>query len=187
MGQLSYPDPPLTDGVVALRPWEDGDVEFVVRACQDERLSRYSPSIAFPYVEADARAWFASHEPMRLQGEGMDLAVVEAESGTPLGAIALVNVSWRDMRAETGYWLAPEARHHGYASRAVRLIVRWAFDQLQMLRIELKADSDNLESQRVAQRCGFRREGRLRSHMVILHSGERRDSLIFGLLSGELT
>lgn len=39
---------------------------------------------------------------------------------------------------------------------------------------------------RVAERCGFRYEGRLRSHMLVRHSGERRDSLIYGLLPGEL-
>jgi RimJ/RimL family protein N-acetyltransferase len=70
--------------------------------------------------------------------------------------------------------------------RAVRLLVRWAFDELQMLRIELRADPQNLESQRVAERCGFSREGHLRSRVVVLHSGERRDSFIYGLLPGEL-
>jgi RimJ/RimL family protein N-acetyltransferase len=187
MAELHYPEPGLSDGVVALRPWQDGDVAFVVSACKDERVSRYSPSIAFPYVEADARDWFASQEPMRLEGTGLDLAIIDAQSGSPLGAIALVNVSWRDRKAETGYWLAHEARGHGYVTRAVRLLVRWAFDDLQMLRVELKADPDNIESQRVAERCGFSREGHLRSHMVVLHSGERRDSLIYGLLPGELT
>lgn len=67
MGELTYPEPELSDGVIRLRPWNDDDIEFVVQACQDERLSRYSPSIAFPYVQADARDWFASHEPMRLR------------------------------------------------------------------------------------------------------------------------
>jgi RimJ/RimL family protein N-acetyltransferase len=186
MGQLHHPEPRLTDGVVTLRPWEDGDVDFVVRACRDERVSRYSPSIAFPYVEADARDWFAGQEPMRLEGTALDLAIVDAQSGAALGAIALVNFSWRDGRAETGYWLAQEARGHGYVTRAVRLLVRWGFDELQLQRIELKADPQNLESQRVAERCGFSREGHLRSHTVVLHSGERRDSLIYGLLPGEL-
>jgi RimJ/RimL family protein N-acetyltransferase len=113
MGELHHPEPRLTDGIVTLRPWEDGDVEFVVSACRDERVSRYSPAIAFPYVEADARDWFASQEPMRLEGTALDLAITDAQSGAPLGAIALVNFSWRDSTAETGYWLAQEARGHG--------------------------------------------------------------------------
>ena len=184
---LNFPEPTLTDGVVRLRPWEDGDVGFVVAACRDERLSRYSPSIAFPYAEADARGWFDSQEPTRLGGKGIDFAIVDAATGDPLGAIGFMNVRWGSLTGETGYWLAPEARGHGYVSRAVRLVVGWAFDELQMARVELRADPQNLESQRVADRCGFRREGHLRSNLIVLHSGERRDSLIYGLLPGELT
>ena len=186
MQELSYPDPQLSDGVVRLRPWEMGDLGFVVEACRDERVSRYSPAIAFPYSEADARGWFASQEPARLAGSGIDLAIADAASGGLLGAIGLTNFRWGFGTCEAGYWLAPEARGYGYVSRALRLAVQWAFDELQMARVGLKADPQNLESQRVAERCGFRREGHLRSEMVVLHSGERRDSLVYGLLPGEL-
>ena len=187
MAELPWPDPPLTDGVVALRQWADDDSEFVVEACQDERLSRFSPSIAFPYAEAHAREWFEIQEPTRLAGDGIDFAIVEAASGRQLGAIGLMNANWRFMTIEVGYWLAPEARGQGHMSRAVRLVVRWAFEDLAMLRVGLKADPENLESQRVAERCGFRREGHLRSELIVLRSGQRRDSLVYGLLPGELT
>ena len=184
--QLNYPEPQLTDGVVRLRPWAAGDVDFVVQACRDERLSRYSPAIAFPYSQEDARAWFVSQEPARLAGDGIDLAIADAASDGLLGAIGVTNFRWGFRTCEVGYWLAPEARGHGYVSRALRLAAAWVFEELQMARIALKADPQNLESQRVAERCGFRREGHLRSDMVVLHSGERRDSLVYGLLPGEL-
>ena len=90
------------------------------------------------------------------------------------------------MSASIGYWLAGEARGQGYISRAVRVLARWAFDDLQLARLELTADPENIASQRVAERCGFRKEGHLRSDIVVHHSGERRDSLVYGLLPGEL-
>jgi RimJ/RimL family protein N-acetyltransferase len=82
--------------------------------------------------------------------------------------------------------LARDARGHGYISRAVRVLVRWAFDELGLARLELTTDPENTASQRVAERCGFQKEGYLRSHMLIRHSGQRRDSLVYGLLPGEL-
>jgi RimJ/RimL family protein N-acetyltransferase len=83
-----------------------------------------------------------------------------------------------------GYWLAPAARGRGVASRAVRLLTGWAFDVLQLQRLELTCGPDNIGSQRVAERTGFTREGLLRSHMAF--KGRRRDTLLFSLLPGEL-
>jgi len=71
-------------------------------------------------------------------------------------------------------------------SRAVRLLAAWAFDDLHLARLQLTTDPENRASQRVAERCGFRREGHLRSHMLVLHTGQRRDSFVYGLLPGEL-
>jgi len=51
-------------------------------------------------------------------------------------------------------------------------------------RLELTCGPDNLASQRVAERCGFTREGVLRSHVPF--KGARRDSVVFSLLPGEL-
>lgn len=186
MAELRFPDPPLTDGVIALRPWTRDDLGFVVDACQDPELSRYSPAIPFPYTAQDAVGWFESQEPIRLAGRGLDFSVTDAETGELLGAIGLHNFNERWTSAATGYWLAREARGHGYISRALRVVARWAFADLGLARLELTADPENLASQRVAERCGFQREGHLRSHLVVRHSGERRDSLVYGLLPGEL-
>jgi RimJ/RimL family protein N-acetyltransferase len=67
----------------------------------------------------------------------------------------------------------------------VRLIARWAFDALGIARLELTCGPDNEVSQRVALRCGFVREGVMRSHLPF--KGGRRDTVLFSLLPGELT
>jgi RimJ/RimL family protein N-acetyltransferase len=70
-------------------------------------------------------------------------------------------------------------------TRALRLIVRWGLKDLELARLALITDPDNIASQRVAEKVGFRREGVLRSHL--LHpDGRLRDSVMFSLLPGEL-
>jgi RimJ/RimL family protein N-acetyltransferase len=187
MPELPFPDPPLTEGAVALRPWTLDDARFIAQACQDPVISRYSPTIPFPYTEADALEWLHSQEPVRRAGRHLDLAVVRAGSREQVGAISLANVDTMMQSASIGYWLASEARGHGYMTSATRALARWAFDELGVARLALTTDPENLASQRVAERCGFRYEGRLRSHLLVQHSGERRDSFIYGLLPGELT
>jgi RimJ/RimL family protein N-acetyltransferase len=186
MAELPFPDPQLTADLVLLRAWSQADVPAIVAACQDPSIARWSPVIPFPYGTGDAVAWLAGQEPARLVGEALDLAVVAADTGSVLGAIGINGASPTLRSAAIGYWLAPGARGHGYMTTAVRLLVMWAFERLGLARLELTTDPQNAASQRVAERCGFRREGYMRSHMRILHNGERRDSLLYGLLPEDL-
>ncbi len=64
-------------------------------------------------------------------------------------------------------------------------MARWAFDCLDLARLEITCGPENHGSQGVALRCGFTREGVLRSH--ISFKGSRRDTVVFGLIPGELT
>ena len=108
----------------------------------------------------------------------------DLDESVVLGGGSLNNVDLREGRAAIGYWLAPHARGRGIATHAVRLIAGWAFRDLQVARLELTCGPDNVASQRVAERCGFTREGVLRSHLPF--KGARRDTVVFSLLPGEL-
>jgi RimJ/RimL family protein N-acetyltransferase len=85
-----------------------------------------------------------------------------------------------------GYWLAERARGRGIATEAVRLLAAWALDVLRIERLELMIHPENFASQRVAERCGFTREGLLRSYLRKRGSEERRDAVVYGLLAHEL-
>jgi len=65
-----------------------------------------------------------------------------------------------------------------------RLVAAWGFTTLGLARIELTCAPDNDASARLAARCGFVREGVLRSHLAF--KGGRRDTVLFSLLPGEL-
>jgi RimJ/RimL family protein N-acetyltransferase len=183
VAELPLPEPPLADGAVVLRPWDDGDLTAIVAACQDPSIPRYVSLVPSPYTEADARAWLAGQAPARRRGESLDLAITGAASGEVLGAIGLGDVDWRHRRGAVGYWLAPAGRGRGAATAALRLLADWAFAALQLGRLELVVEPVNAASVRVAERCGFVREGLLRSYQLI--GGERRDMYIYGLLPND--
>ncbi len=67
----------------------------------------------------------------------------------------------------------------------MRLLAAWAFAELGLARLALSTEVENRASQRVAEHCGFRREGRQRSHQQ-LRDGCRADVFVYGLLAGEL-
>jgi len=167
----------LRDESIVLRPWSEDDAPAVYRACQDREIQHWMPIIPRPYTLDDARAFVTgAGGPDRNQ-----LAIVE--QGMVIGSIALrVDDS---NTGRIGYWCVSQARGRGITTRALRRLCRHALDELGLDRLELITDSDNVASQRVAEKVGFRREGVLRSHLP--HpDGRRRDSVMFSLLPGEL-
>lgn len=183
MVELSFPSKPLADEIVLLRPWLEIDVPAQLEAFNDPVFEQFSDWA--PQHEADARRQLVEQEASRRRGVQLQLAIVEPHGhGAMLGGVSLSDVDQDQRRASVGYWLAPEARGRGAATHAVRLIAQWAFADLDLARLELTCGPDNQASQRVAERCGFIREGLLRSHMRF--KGGRRDTVVFGLLPGEL-
>ncbi len=185
MAELRFPAPPLADDVVLLRPWREADAPATFLAFSDPVVQRFSWPQPTPDSEEDTRQYFAELEAARLLGEELNLALVPpGDTGVVLGGGSLYDVRPEQGCASVGYWLSPGARGRGVATHAVRLLARWTFAELGLARLELTCSTDNEASQRVARRCGFAREGVLRSHVP--GQDGRRDTVVYGLLPGEL-
>ena len=185
-GPLPFPEPRLTDGEVTLRPWRHADTPARFTAFLDELCLRFSyPHDGTP-SQAQVAALIETDEQARLDGIELNLAIVDASNPDDIwGAASVYDVNPARRSAAVGYWLASHARGRGAATRTLRLLAAWAFDDLGVQRLELTSAPDNIPSHAVAQRCGFRREGTLRSHLPF--KGRRRDTVVFSLLPGELT
>ncbi len=165
-----------------MRSWRPDDAPAVEVACQDLEIARWIPLVPRPYTLADAEAYVRAC--VESPEEYYPFAIVHATTDELLGSLDLRLNSER-YRGETGYWVAAPARGRGVCTRAVRLVSRWALEELDLQRLELITDPDNLASQRVAEKAGFRREGVLRAHLR--HpDGRIRDSVLFSLLPGDL-
>jgi RimJ/RimL family protein N-acetyltransferase len=103
---------------------------------------------------------------------------------TLVGSSGLHRIDWDVPRFEIGYWLRTSFAGRGYVTEAVRGISAFAFDALGAKRLEIKCDSTNEKSVRVAERCGFRLEGELRNNERNPR-GELRNTLVFSMLPEE--
>lgn len=180
---LPLPDPPLADAIVALRPWAEEDIDDLLTGAGDPLVHRYRYSLRDD--AARARAWLAAVQDDRRSGERLELAVTVAGSPAAVGSVSLHDLHPRHGLGTVSYWLAPAGRGRGAATAALRLLAGWSFSQLGLKRLTVTVEVDNLASRRVPERCGFRREGQLRSRQQ-LRDGTRADVLIYGLLAGEL-
>lgn len=84
---------------------------------------------------------------------------------------------------EIGYWIRSDRTGRGYATEAGREVIRFGFVDLALYRLELRAGVQNAASRRVAEKLGFRREGRLRKGCLGPEGGY--DCYLYGLLSSD--
>lgn len=164
----------LEDEAILLRPFEQSDVPAIVAACQDPEIPRWT-SVPSPYTEADAHAWLESTEEKTF-------AVVDRSSGELLGSMGVRFLG--DGIAEVGYWIAKGARGRGVATRALVLVAGWVFENDEVGRFQLRAETENVASQRVADKAGFVREGVMRAALAT--KGERRDVVMYSLVRDDL-
>lgn len=155
MPSVALPDPPLSDGVVALRGFEPGDIDSLVAALQDPEIPRWT-LVPSPYTHDDARTYMRHMNRGRASGSRLARAIADAQrGGALLGSVALNPISCEHCAADVGYWVAAPSRGRGVATRAVELVAAHAFDALGLERLELRAQRANAASQAVARRAGF--------------------------------
>lgn len=154
MPAITLPTSPISDGVISLRAWTLDDVEWIVEACQDPEIPRWT-FVPSPYTDEDGRAFVVAAAKELACGQSAKLAVVDARDGERLGASGLVVIDWHRNAADVGYWVAAAARRRGVATRALVLVTRWAFEVLGLQRLELRPHRHNVASCAVALRAGF--------------------------------
>ena len=160
--RLAPPDPQLSDGVVAVRPFRAEDAPAITAACQDPETQRWIPLIPVPYTEADARRYVLMTLQAWHDGTSAEFAIVDPSTDRLLGSVGL-HLGPNPRRHAIGYWIVAEERGHGYAERAVRLVTRWGFETLGIQRLALWTLPGNVSSQVVAERAGFRYEALARN------------------------
>jgi RimJ/RimL family protein N-acetyltransferase len=167
------------DGVVTLRRWREADAAALVECIDgDAEIFRWLDQVPQPYTIDDALAYVRD-------SPQTTFAITDAESGRILGSIGIGPAE--DAVREIGYWLRADARGRGAATRALVLVSRWALEQHDVARLQLRADVENAASCRVAERAAYTREGVLRSAHWNPRLGRRQDYALYSLLPGELS
>ncbi|MBO4256897.1 GNAT family N-acetyltransferase [Streptomyces griseorubiginosus] len=159
-----------------LRPWDadsDADVETFFRGCADPEFLRWNTPLTPVADLAVARASIAAKTEAARTGTGVAFCVEDADDGARLGHISVNDIHTLLSHARIGYWVLPEARGRGVATRALALVAHWAHTDLRLHRLELGHAVGHEISCKVAERCGFRYEGTMRGQMF---EADRQDA-----------
>ncbi len=177
----------LVDADLRLRPPIEADVATITAICQDPDIARFT-RIPHPYTEADAHTFVELARDGLATGGGVPLVAVDDDDRV-LGAVGL-DIDGRDLTADLGYWVGPDARRRGVATRGGRLLSRFAFEGLGLAYLSLQAAAHNGPSNAVARALGFTFEGTARGAMLDGLTGDadapRADANRYGLRPDEL-
>lgn len=103
--------------------------------------------------------------------------------GGLLGGSGLHRMDWAVRSFEIGYWRRTGHTQRGVITEVVRALNRMAFDTLAARRVEIRMDSNNLASRRVAERAGFTFEG-VRRQDSVTPTSEPRDTCVYSRVRG---
>ena len=121
----------------------------------------------------------------RQQGSAQPFAILARDSGLVLGTTRFGSMALQHRRVEIGWtFLDPDVWRTAVNTECKRLLLGFAFERLECLRVELKTDLRNLRSRTAIERLGAKQEGILRSH-ILYDDGRVRDTVYYSILSDE--
>ncbi|MGC5328840.1 GNAT family N-acetyltransferase [Brevibacillus sp. SYSU BS000544] len=168
---------------VRLEPLSLDHLEDLWISGQDEKIWQY---MTIPMKTRDDMGSFI-RTALSNQEEAKEVpfAIIDKQTNRAIGSTRFLNISYKDKGLEIGFtWLTPSVWKTAVNTECKWLLLRYCFEQLGCIRVQLKTDLRNLNSQRAIARIGGVKEGILRNHMM-LPSGYIRDTVFFSILDSE--
>lgn len=166
---------------VAIRPYRIEDAPALLEAAMESVPEAYPfmpwchPGLALE----EMRTWIDAQVSAREAGTAYEFVIL-SPGGRFLGGCGLNQIDPANRRANLGYWVRTSERGRGVATAAVRHLVRWGFENTDLVRLEVLVSTENKGSLRVAEKSGAWREGILRKRLM-LH-GTAHDAVVFSFV-----
>ncbi len=159
-----------------LRPWQLSDLDSLVKYADNPNIARnLTDGFPSPYTRESGEAYInmvSNDNPVKVFAIEID--------GEAVGSIGVFpQVDIHRLNAEMGYWLAEPYWGKGIMPRAIKQMVKYAFDTFEINRIFARPFGRNLASQRVLEKVGFTYETRF--DKVLIKDGQIEDELFYSV------
>lgn len=156
--------PESDDPSVELRPIERADLPVWLSYLQQPAVFQHTSWNNPTLEDLSKYVWSpAMREPSNL----LRLAICSGATHQLIGTIGFHTVVPANRSAELAFDLMPSHWERGIATQACKLVVRWAHERAQLLRVQATTLESNVRSARVLERAGFEREGLLRCYRLV--------------------
>ena len=166
-----------------LRPSAIKDVESMFTMLSDPQSMKYWSDPPIKTLE-EAVHVLRKDLDSDAKGNSMTWAVTHKDEDEMIGKVILFQYSEKNCRAEIGYLLDRKYWRQGVMHQALGAVIDFAFNTLNLHRIEADVDTKNIPSIGLLEKLGFEREGLLRDRWYVY--GEWQDSVMLALLDKTL-
>ena len=152
--------PSIVGALITLAPVEREHLPLFCRWSRDPIGMRYL-GISHPLDLQEEERWYEQQV-----NSARDVVWVILVDGQPIGNTGLHTIDWRNRRAISGIWIGETSQHgRGYGKEAMALRTAYAFEQLNLEKVETTIMLENQASLRAAQRAGYQQCGLYRRHL----------------------
>ncbi len=156
--------PTLHTQRLILRPFRGEDAEDLGRLLNDERITRNTLNIQFPYDVTIAEKWLSGLLELAEKGTDYSFAITFPDEDRVQGCIG-IHKNERHLRAGVGYWIAPTLWNKGYMTEILSVVIDFGFEEWNLMRMEASHFTHNPQSGRVMQKAGMTLEGTQRGYL----------------------
>lgn len=167
---------------VILREYRKNDTENVLDYINDFETKKFlTPGIPFPYKFEDELLWYEKNVPSEKGTYSM--AIEEKITGEYLGGCGINSLNWKNSVAEIGIFIAKPFWNKGYGTDAIKLLIKFIFEEMNIHKVKLETYSFNQRAIRCYEKCGFTKEGILREELF--REGKYHDIILMSILKDE--
>lgn len=159
-----------------LSDWKD-----VVEGVGDFEVSRNTLRIPYPYTKKDALDWIKKSNKKWNEKRGYTFAIELKKEKKLIGVIDLIDVDTFSGTADTGSWINRKYQRKGYITEAKIVVNEFAFNKLKLRKLNSRVFSDNIASNKVQERIGYKLEGIMKKDVKSLADNKIKDAKIYGL------
>lgn len=167
--------------VVTLRAIEEEDQELLREMVNDPEIEKLVGGYSFPVSKIQQKEWFESNN----NTQNNIRLIIETNEDGAIGFANIVNIDWKNRSAFHGIKIANKKfRSKGIGTDTVMAVMRYAFEELQLNRLDGTIINYNEPSRKLyCEKCGWKVEGLKRK--AVFKQNEYHDELIVGILKEE--
>lgn len=162
-----------------LRRLDANDADEILALRGNPEIMKYIPRPLAKSKE-DAIEHIAMIESKIVDNTGINWGITIKDNTKIIGIIGIYKIYAENHRAEIGYMSLPETNGKGYVTEAIKAVLQYGFDNLDLHSMEAIIDPDNIASERVLQKNGFVKEAHILENG--LWEGKYLDTVIYSLL-----
>ncbi|WP_040952033.1 GNAT family N-acetyltransferase [Gorillibacterium massiliense] len=175
--------PRLFGDRIMLREYQKEDLPYIRQWCNDGEITEHlSDRFLYPQTVNASEAFL--NGVLEGKSDFKGFVIASKDSAEYIGQIDLFQLDWKNRSAELGIVIGrKDLLGAGYGSEAIRLLLDFAFDSMNLNRVYLELHEANRRGRKCYEKCGFKEEGRLKEKLY--KNGRYIDMIIMSVLKRE--